>query len=45
MVASQQTTTGARAMTPVYSPPEQYGTAPTDARTDIYSLGATYTPA
>lgn len=41
MVASQQTTTGARAMTPGYSPPEQYGTAPTDARTDIYSLGAT----
>ncbi|MHB8818846.1 MAG: protein kinase domain-containing protein [Bellilinea sp.] len=41
MVGSQQTTTGARAMTPGYSPPEQYGTAPTDARTDIYSLGAT----
>ncbi len=35
------TTTGARAMTPGYSPPEQYGTAHTDARTDIYSLGAT----
>jgi len=28
-------------MTPGYSPPEQYGTAHTDARTDIYSLGAT----
>ncbi len=41
MVGSQQTTTGARAMTPGYSPPEQYGTAPTDPRTDIYSLGAT----
>lgn len=41
LVGSQQTTTGARAMTPGYSPPEQYGTAPTDARTDIYSLGAT----
>ncbi len=41
MIASQQTTTGARAMTPGYSPPEQYGTAPTDPRTDIYSLGAT----
>jgi len=39
--ASQATTTGARAMTPGYSPPEQYGTARTDARTDIYSLGAT----
>jgi serine/threonine protein kinase len=38
---SQATTTGARAMTPGYSPPEQYGTARTDPRTDIYSLGAT----
>jgi serine/threonine protein kinase len=38
---SQVTTTGARAMTPGYSPPEQYGTARTDHRTDIYSLGAT----
>jgi len=38
---SQATTTGARAMTPGYSPPEQYGTARTDARTDIYSLAAT----
>ncbi|HEY9087660.1 MAG TPA: serine/threonine-protein kinase, partial [Anaerolineaceae bacterium] len=37
----QATTTGARAMTPGYSPPEQYGTAHTDARSDIYSLGAT----
>ena len=37
----QITTTGARAMTPGYSPPEQYGTARTDHRTDIYSLGAT----
>lgn len=37
---SQVTTTGARAMTPGYSPPEQYGTARTDPRTDIYSLGA-----
>jgi len=41
MIGTQQTTTGARAMTPGYSPPEQYGTAPTDPRTDIYSLGAT----
>lgn len=38
---NQTTSTGARAMTPGYSPPEQYGTAPTDSRTDIYSLGAT----
>jgi serine/threonine protein kinase len=38
---SQATTTGARAMTPGYSPPEQYGTALNDPRTDIYSLGAT----
>ncbi len=41
MSGAQATTTGARAMTPGYSPPEQYGTARTDARTDIYSLGAT----
>jgi len=41
MRGSQHTTTGARAMTPGYSPPEQYGTARTDARSDIYSLGAT----
>lgn len=38
---NQATTTGARAMTPGYSPPEQYGTARTDPRTDIYSLAAT----
>ena len=38
---TQATTTGARAMTPGYSPPEQYGTARTDHRSDIYSLGAT----
>ncbi len=37
----QPTMTGARAMTPGYSPPEQYGSARTDARSDIYSLGAT----
>lgn len=41
MHGSQATSTGARAMTPGYSPPEQYGTARTDPRTDIYSLGAT----
>jgi serine/threonine protein kinase len=37
----EATSTGARAMTPGYSPPEQYGTARTDQRSDIYSLGAT----
>ncbi len=41
MTTGQATTTGARAMTPGYSPPEQYGTARTDPRSDIYSLGAT----
>ncbi len=37
----ENTLTGARAMTPGYSPPEQYGTSRTDTRTDVYSLGAT----
>jgi serine/threonine protein kinase len=37
----EKTTTAARAMTPGYSPPEQYGEAPTDQRSDIFSLGAT----
>jgi Tol biopolymer transport system component len=41
MQGEQVTSTGARAMTPGYSPPEQYGTARTDVRSDIYSLGAT----
>ena len=41
MQGDQTTTTGARAMTMGFSPPEQYGAARTDARTDIYSLGAT----
>lgn len=35
------TTAGAKAMTPGFSPAEQYGTGPTDARTDVYSLAAT----
>lgn len=39
--SGQATTTGARAMTPGYSPPEQYGTARTDHRSDLFSLGAT----
>jgi eukaryotic-like serine/threonine-protein kinase len=33
---------GARAVTPGYSPPEQYGGASTDPRSDIYALGATF---
>ncbi len=39
----KRTTMGARAVTPGYSPYEQYGqsSALTDARTDIYALGAT----
>lgn len=36
-----QTSTGARGLTPGYSPPEQYGGARTDARSDQYALGAT----
>jgi len=37
----RKTTLGARAVTPGYSPFEQYGQKPTDARTDVYALGAT----
>lgn len=36
-----KTTIGARAITPGYAPPEQYGMGVTDARTDVYALGAT----
>ncbi|RLC78231.1 MAG: hypothetical protein DRI81_07160 [Chloroflexi bacterium] len=36
-----RTTAGARAVTPGYSPPEQYGRGHTDNRSDIYALGAT----
>ncbi len=39
--AHQQTTLGARAITPGYAPPEQYGLGHTDARSDLYALGAT----
>jgi serine/threonine protein kinase len=36
-----QTATGARGMTPGFSPPEQFGGSGTDARSDQYALGAT----
>jgi eukaryotic-like serine/threonine-protein kinase len=36
-----KTTVGARAVTPGYSPPEQYGQGQTDQRSDVYALGAT----
>lgn len=35
------TTIGARGVTPGYAPPEQYGHGRTDARSDVYSAGAT----
>ncbi len=38
---SARTTVGARAVTPGFSPPEQYGRGETDARSDVYALGAT----
>jgi serine/threonine protein kinase len=40
-IPGQPTTMGARAVSPGYSPPEQYGQGTTDARSDIYALGAT----
>ena len=39
--AGQKTMAAARAVTSGFSPPEQYGGARTDARSDIYALGAT----
>jgi hypothetical protein len=36
-----RTTVGARAVTPGYSPVEQYGQGVTDTRSDVYALGAT----
>ncbi|MEK6255854.1 MAG: serine/threonine protein kinase, partial [Chloroflexota bacterium] len=38
---TKKTTIGAQGLTPGYSPPEQYGSARTDSRSDIYSLSAT----
>ncbi|MCZ6529334.1 MAG: protein kinase [Chloroflexi bacterium] len=37
----KQTATGARGMTPGFSPPEQFGGSGTDPRSDQYALGAT----
>lgn len=37
----QRTATGALGVTPGFSPPEQYGAAHTDHRSDIYALAAT----
>ncbi len=39
--SGQKTTTSAVALTPGFAPPEQYGMARTDARTDQYALAAT----
>jgi Tol biopolymer transport system component len=39
--ALKSTTVGAKAFTPGFAPPEQYGQGRTNERTDIYSLGAT----
>jgi serine/threonine protein kinase len=36
-----KTHTGARAATPGYAPPEQFGQGITDAQSDVYALGAT----
>ncbi len=38
---SQETSTGARGMTPGYSPPEQYGTARTGPYSDQFALAST----
>lgn len=38
----KETVGAAAAVTPGYSPPEQYGQGITDSRSDIYALGATF---
>ncbi len=40
-VEGGQTTLGAMAVTPGYSPPEQYGGISTEARSDVYAVAAT----
>lgn len=39
--AEVATSLGAQGLTPGFSPPEQYGRGGTDARSDVYALGAT----
>lgn len=39
--SGQNTALGARAVTPGYSPPEQYGQGATDVQSDVYALGTT----
>lgn len=41
VMEGKATTTGAKATTAGYSPPEQYGSSSTDTRSDIYGLAAT----
>jgi len=38
---TQATAAGAKALSPGYSPPEQYGAGRTDPRSDLYAVGAT----
>ncbi|MFT3892784.1 MAG: serine/threonine-protein kinase [Anaerolineales bacterium] len=39
---NQKTVTAAKAVTPGYSPPEQYGQGTTDLRSDVYAFAATF---
>ena len=39
--SAETTATGAKGLSPGYSPPEQYGSGHTDTRSDLYSIGAT----